>query len=77
MQEAKNKLGIKSDIYKAIRLNQLCGGFQWRFEKLKCIAPIESKSGRSRKIGKYDKNGCLIKEYHSLAECKNENGSSV
>ena len=77
MQEAKNKLGIKSDIYKAIRLNQLCGGFQWRFEKLKCIAPIESKSGRSRKIGKYDKNECLIKEYHSLAECKNENGSSV
>lgn len=77
MQEAKNKLGIKSNIYKAIKLNQTCGGFQWSFEKLEEIAPITPKSGRIRQIGKYDKNWNLIKVYKSLAECKKENGSGM
>lgn len=77
MQEAKNKLNIKSNIYTAIKLNQLCGGFQWSFEKLDKIAPVKPKSGRVRKIGKYDKDWNLIKEYNSLAECKRENGSGM
>lgn len=74
---AKRNLNIAGDIYKAIRLNQTCGGFQWRFEKLNEIAPIESKSGRRRKIGKFDKDWNLLKEYNSLAECKKENGSGM
>lgn len=77
MQEAKNKLGIKSNIYNAIKLKQTCGGFQWSFEKLDNIAPIKPKSGRPRRIGKYDKNWNLIKEYKTLQECKNENGSGL
>lgn len=77
MQEAKNKLGIKANIYRAIKLNQLCGGYQWRFEKFDNIAPIECKSGRARKIGKFDKDWNLIKEYKSLSECKKENGSGM
>lgn len=77
MQEAKNILKIKNNIYTAIKLGQLCGGFQWSFEKLPSIAPIKNKSGRARKIGKYDKDWNLIKEYKSLAECKRENGASM
>lgn len=77
MQEAKNTLGIKANIYNAIKLNQLCGGYQWSFEKLDSIAPTQPKSGRPRKIGKYDKDWNLVKEYQSLAECKRENGSGM
>ena len=77
MQQAKNALGIKANIYHAIKLGQLCGGYQWRFDKLESISPIIPKSGRPRKIGKYDKDWNLIKEYNSLAECKRENGSGM
>ena len=41
------------------------------------LPPITSKSGRPRKVGKYDKDWNLIKEYNSLAECKRENGSGM
>ena len=77
MQEAKNILGIKANIYQAIKLKQICGGFQWSFEKLEEIAPIKPKAGRARKIGKFDKDWNLLKEYKSLAECKKENGSGM
>lgn len=77
MQEAKNKLGIKSNIYNAIKLKQTCGGFQWSFEKLNEIAPVKPKAGRARKVGKYDKDWNLIKEYKTLQECKKENGSGM
>ena len=77
MQEAKNILGIKANIYQAIKLKQVCGGYQWSFEKLEYISPIKPKSGRARKIGKFDKDWNLIKEYKSLAECKKENGAGM
>ena len=77
MQQAKNALGIKTNIYQAIKLGQICGGYQWSFDKLDSISPATPKSGRPRKIGKYDKDWNLIKEYNSLAECKRENGSGM
>ena len=77
MGQAKKATGIKSDIYKAIKLGRLAGGFQWSFEKLDKIAPVEIKSGRARKVGKYDKDWNLIKEYPTLQSCKEENGSSM
>lgn len=77
MQEAKNTLHIKSNIYKAIKLKQVCGGFQWSFEKLPSIAAVAVKSGRARKVGKYDKDWNLVKIYDSLAECKRDNGSGM
>lgn len=77
IQQAKNTLKIKNNIYQAIKLGNLCGGFQWSFEKLNKIAPVKPTSGRARKIGKYDKDWNLIKEYKSLAECKRENGSGM
>ena len=77
MQQAKNILGIKNNIYRAIKLNQLCGGYQWKFEKFESIDPVKAKSGRTRKVGKYDENWNLIKEYKSLAECKRENGPGM
>ncbi len=77
MQEAKNVLGIKANIYQAVKLKQICGGFQWSFERLERILAAEPKAGRARKIGKFDKEGKLVKEYRSLAECKKENGAGV
>lgn len=77
MADAKRALGIKSDIYKAIKLNRTAGNFQWRFEKLEEIAPVQPKAGKSRPVGKYDKDWNLLETYKSLAECKRANGSGL
>lgn len=77
MQEAKNKLNIKSNIYSAIKLGRTAGNFQWSFEKLNKMPKVQSKSGKARKVGKYDKEWNLIKEYPTLQECKKENGSGM
>lgn len=77
MQDAKNKLHIKANIYQSINLQQSCGGFQWRFEKFDSITSYNPKSGKAKRIGKYDKDWNLIKEYKTLQECKNENGSGL
>lgn len=77
MPAAKKALNIKSDIYKAIRLGRTAGNFQWSFEKLEKMEPVQPKSGKARRIGKYDLEGNLVKEYKSLAECKKENGSGM
>lgn len=67
-----------TNVYKAIKLGRTSGGFQWSFEKLEKIAPVEKpKKGIARKVGKYDKDWNLIKEYPSLASCKKENGSGI
>lgn len=77
MAEAKKALGIKSDIYKAIKLGRMAGDFQWSFERLDSIAPVKLKSGRPRKVGKFDIDGNLIKEYESKAKCTKENGRGL
>lgn len=77
MAEAKKATGIKSDIYKAIKLGRLAGDFQWSFEKLEKIAPAENKAGRARKVGKFDKDWNLIEEYPTLQACKKANGSGM
>lgn len=78
MAEAKKATGIKSDIYKAIKLGHTVGNFQWSFEKLNKIAPNElPKSGKAKQVGKYDKDWNLIKIYPTLAACKKENGSGM
>lgn len=77
MTKAKRKLGIKSDIYRAIKLGRSAGGFQWSFEKLPKIKKIQPKAGRARSVGKYDKNWNLIKEYPTIEACKKENGAGI
>lgn len=77
MQEAKNILKIKTNIYKAIKMNTMAGGYQWRFDKFEKIAPAKKISGRPRKVGKYDKNWNLIKIYNTVSECKKDNSSSI
>ena len=77
MNKAKKTLNIKSNIYQAIKLKRTAGNFQWSFEKLEKIAPVQKKSGKARPVGKFDKDWNLIKEYKSLAECKRENGSGM
>lgn len=77
MAEAKKTLKIKSNICAAIKLGRTCGNFQWSFEKLEKIAPVQPKSGKARKVGKYDKDWNLIKEYDTIEACKKENGSGM
>lgn len=78
MQEAKNKLGIKSNIYHAIKLGRTCGNYQWSFKLLDSIDPIKTpKTGKARRIGKYDKDWNLIEEYPTLQACKEANGSGM
>lgn len=74
MAKAKKATGIKSDIYKAIRLKRTAGNYQWSFEKLEKMSKVLPKSGRARRVGKYDKDWNLIKEYPTLQACKDENG---
>lgn len=76
MNQAKKALGIKGNIYQAIKLNNLCGGFQWKFEKFDNIGKVQPKSGRIRKVGKYTKDWELVEIYPSLAECKRQNGAA-
>ena len=77
MAKAKKATGIKSDIYKAIRLGRIAGNYQWSFEKLEKMPKVQPKAGRARKVGKYDKDWNLIKEYQTLQSCKEENGSGM
>lgn len=77
MAKAKKATGIKSDIYKAIRLKRTAGNYQWSFEKLDKMPKVLPKSGRARRVGKYDKDWNLIKEYPTLQSCKDENGSGM
>jgi predicted GNAT family acetyltransferase len=77
MQEAKNNLKIKSNIYQAIKLKRTAGGFQWKFEKFDRIDKITEKSGRPRKVAKYDESMNLIKTYESKAQAEKENGRGL
>lgn len=77
MTQAKKATGIKSDLYKAIKLGRTSGNYQWSFEKLPEIAPVEQKSGKARKVGKYDTEGNLIKIYDSKAQAEKENGRGL
>lgn len=78
MPSAKKALGIKSDIYKAIKLGRTAGGFQWSFQKFDKISPYKTpKTGKAKKVGKYDKDWNLIETYKSLAECKRINGGGM
>ena len=40
MAEAKRATGIKSDIYKAIKLGRLAGNYQWSFEKIEKMSKV-------------------------------------
>ena len=77
MAEAKKATGIKSDIYKAVKLGRTAGGYQWHFEKLDYMPEVVPKSGRARKVGKYDLNGNLIQEYSSKSKAEKENGRGL
>lgn len=77
MAEAKKATGIKSDIYKAVKLGRTAGGFQWNFEKLDRMPEVQSKSGKSRRVGKYNLQGDIIKEYPSRAQAEKENGRGL
>lgn len=77
MTQAKKATGVTSDIYKAIKLGRTAGNYQWSFEKLAEISPVKSKSGKAKKVGKYDLEGNLIKVYDSKSQAEKENGRGL
>lgn len=75
--QARKQLGFTSDIYKAIKLGRTAGGFQWSLEKLNKISPIKPKSGRARKVAKYDLDDNLIKTFDTQTQACKEDGGGV
>lgn len=78
IKEAKKELKTKSDLYKYIKLNKVFKDtYQFSFEKLKQMSDRNIKKPSKRKIGQYDLNNNLIKEYDTISECVKLFGTGV
>lgn len=77
LSEIKQFYGKELNIANSIKQGHSCNGFQWSWEKVPFMEKLKNKSGRVRRVGKYDLNNVLIKVYNSVNEAKRENGSSV
>ena len=77
LSEIRQFYGKELNIANSIKQGHACNGFQWSWEKVPFMKKLQNKSGRIRKVGKYDLNNNLIKVYNSVNEAKRENGSSV
>lgn len=74
-QEAE--LENKTNITKSIKLKSLDeNGYLWSLEKLENYNIPKGKN-KKRKVGKYDLQGNLVKEYESATAAEKENGTSV
>lgn len=71
------ELENKTNITKAIRLKTPDeSGFLWGLEKLENYNKPKGRN-KKRRVGKYDLQGNLIKEYESATAAEKENGTSV
>ena len=77
LSEIRQFYGKELNIANSIKQGHACNGFQWSWEKVPFMKKLQNKSGRIRKVSKYDLNNNLIKVYNSVNEAKRENGSSV
>lgn len=77
MSQARKLTGIKSDMYKAIKLGRTAGGYQWSFEKLESMPCVKPKNGRARPVLKLDLHGNVIQEYPSKSACEKDNGRGI
>ena len=74
-QEAE--LECKTNITKSIKLKSPDeNGYLWSLEKLENYN-IPKGRNKKRKVGKYDLQGNLVKEYESATAAEKENGTSV
>lgn len=77
LSEVRQFYGKELNIANSIKQGHSCNGFQWSWEKVPFMKKLENKSGRIRKVGKYDLNNNLLQIYNSVNEAKKENGSSI
>lgn len=56
-------------IHNAIRLGKPCVGYQWSWKKLPNMKKLDVKA-KARKVGKYTKEGTLVKVFNSVREAK-------
>lgn len=77
LSEIRESFNKEPRISTAIKQGHTWQGYQWSWEKVPFMKKLESKSGRIRKVGKYDLDGNLVKIYDSVNEAKRENGSCI
>ncbi len=73
MKELSLEFGCgMSGINSSIRLGGQHKGFQWSFEKVNKMKPLEKSKSSAKKIGQYTIKGELIKEYNTVRECRKD-----
>lgn len=75
--ELKEFYGRNINVHSAIRLGQICQGYQWSWKKVPFMKKISNKSGRRRKVGKYTKEGDLIQEFDTIKQAKLDTKSCI
>lgn len=69
--------GKNINVANSIKQGHSCQGFQWSWEKVPHMKELERKSGRVRKVGKYDQSNNLIRQFESVNEAKRIEGSGI
>lgn len=83
IQEWENETSINkffeknANISNAIKQGRCAQGYQWSYTKVPYMKRLENKSGRIRKVGKYDLNGNLIQVFDSVRLAKEDTGGST
>lgn len=78
ISDLKKQLKIKADIFKYIKLNRVYKDlYQFSFERVKKMPDRHIKKPCSRKIGQYDLDGNLIREFSTVSECVKIYGTGV
>lgn len=65
------------NIVSSIKMGQCCNGYQWSFIKYPKLKELEHKSGRIRKVGKYNLDGNLIQVFKSVCAAKKDTCGST
>lgn len=75
LQKAANAVGLKthSPISRSLKTGASAGGYKWSYYKVSNInkEQVSNISSRPKKIGQYDENGTLIKEW-DIDECRKQ-----
>jgi len=70
--QAKEELGLKSDIGTAIKKGMLCGNYQWHIEHVERMPDLSNqlRKGYAKRVGVYDTNNNLIETFLTVTECQ-------
>lgn len=75
--EIQQYFGKQMNIVNNMKLGRCTEGFQWSFTKEPCMKKLEHKSGRIRKVGKYDLNGNLIEVFKSICAARKDTSGCI